>query len=90
MKVTHTFELEAKCPSIPGHIDRYTCAITTNGLIKVEDIRPWIEPLLALPRFQEELAADIAALLARRGHLNCGVRLEGQHPGGFKTVVEVE
>jgi hypothetical protein len=83
MKVTHTFEIEAKCPSMPGHIDRYICTLTIYTLIKVEDIRPILAPLLAEPQFQEDLAVRIAK------RLQCAVRLEGQHPGGFTTVVEV-
>ena len=81
MKVTHTFEIEAKCPSMPGHIDRYICTLTTDRLIKVEDIRPALERVLKEAAFQEELAGTIADVF------DCSVRLEGEHPGGFRTVV---
>lgn len=83
MKVTHTFEIEAKCPSMPGHIDRYTCTLTARSRILVETIRQDIAGLLREPVYQEDLAQNIAE------RLQCGVKLEGEHPGGFKTVVEV-
>jgi hypothetical protein len=83
VKVTHTFEIEAKCPSMPGHTDIYQCTLTTHNLIEVETIRPLLERALVEPQFQEDLAVRIAELF------QCAVRLEGQHPGGFKTVVEV-
>jgi hypothetical protein len=84
MKVTHTFEIEAKCPTMVGHIDRYTCTLTTDRIIEVETIRPLLVPLLDEPIFQESLAAAIAA------RFECACRLEGSHPGGFTTVAVVE
>ena len=85
MKVTHTFEIEARCPSISGHVDHYECILTLDRFMKVEDIRPKLERILAEPIFQEPLAEAILSTLGATS-----VRLEGPHPGGFRTIVEID
>lgn len=81
MRAKHTLQIKAKCP-VNGKIDKYTLEVTTNRLVKVEDIMAIIkEETSGDPVFQEELTEQLAL------RLKCKVKTIGTHSGVETMVV---
>jgi hypothetical protein len=81
MQVIHQFTFRGRCP-VDDAIDSYDVLITTNRLIKVEDIIKAASDLLQ-PLFQEDITQQLAV------RLNCCVRTVGYH-SGVKTTCTAE
>ena len=80
MKIIHTIEIVAKCPSDELG-DVYECEVHTNRVIKVEDIMRLADELADKVMYQE----DVAIWLQRR--LQAKIVLRGSHYGRVRTEV---
>ena len=80
MKIIHTIEIVAKCPSDELG-DVYECEVHTNRVIKVEDIMQLADELTTKIMYQE----DVALWLQRR--LQAKIVLRGSHFGRVVTEV---
>jgi len=80
MKIIHTIEIVAKCPSDELG-DVYECEVHTNRVIKVEDIMRLADELADKVMYQE----DVAVWLQRR--LQAKIVLRGSHYGRVRTEV---
>jgi hypothetical protein len=80
MKIIHTIEIVAKCPSDELG-DVYECEVHTNRVIKVEDIMRLADELADKVMYQE----DVAIWLQRR--LQAKIVLRGSHFGRVRTKV---
>lgn len=80
MRAKHTLQIEAKCP-VNNKTDKYTLEVTTNRLVKVEDIMAIVkEEASGDAVFQEELTEQLAF------RLKCKVKTTGTH-SGVETIV---
>lgn len=82
MKVTHTLLIVALCPVNPN-LDFYECIVTTDRIIRTEDIAAVAAPYKSKKIYQEKLCQELA------NKLQCQVTLRGEHTG-VKTEVTCE
>ena len=80
MTVTHKLTITAQCPVNDTH-DVYTCVVTTDRVIKVEDILSLTKPYADQKIFQEDLCQEL------HKKLKCRVQLTGVHSGVETDVV---
>lgn len=82
MKVTHTLIISAMCPVKPN-MDFYKCIVTTDRIIRTEDITAAADAYTFKKIFQEKLCQELA------DKLQAQVTLRGEH-SGVKTEVTCE
>lgn len=82
MKVTHTLLMSAACPT-QANLDFYEVTVTTDRLIRTEDIAQACDSYYGQKIFQEALCQELA------DKLQCQVTLRGEHTG-IKTEVTCE
>lgn len=79
MQVKHTLTMVAKCP-VDSKPDRYTVEVTSDRVIKVEDILDACKGYEVKAAYQEQITVELARTL------NCEVKTVGFH-SGVKTEV---